>query len=192
LEQYEQSNRWLRTPYFHLGNKSLKKSVLEEWIKDNQYRHGVATILSKDWVYAKAYEVALLNAEQEVAKQVAQEYLQHLRESVDFYQALGQTVINRQISQVLVLHVSQLNVDYFSQVLDLLTSMGAEIVSVDQALSDPVYRRDDFFVGNPGVSWLFRWAFTEWVDADIELIPMWSDWIWEVASGNIPEATTED
>ena len=68
--------------------------------------------------------------------------------------------MGREIRQVLLLHVNELNADYVDELVDMVKRRGYEFISIDEALEDTAYLLPDNYTGQTGPSWLHRWAFT--------------------------------
>jgi hypothetical protein len=69
-------------------------------------------------------------------------------------------VTEREVAQILLLHANRLNADRLDALATALTRRGYRFVSVAEALTDPVYRLPDEFVGAPGNSWFNHWEIT--------------------------------
>jgi hypothetical protein len=158
LQAAGQRRRWFRPPLLHTGPDSVRRVALDEWLEANRYRMGVVTIDNQEWVYASAYSRAQAAGHLDVARAIAEAYLEHLDESARYYRSRAVRLFGREIPQVLLLHVNQLNADLLPRVLDRLRASGARFISLDSATSDPAYRTPDRYVGPRGLSWLHRWA----------------------------------
>ncbi len=62
----------------------------------------------------------------------------------------------RDVDHVLLLHANVLVADRLGALLDSLSARGFTFVSLEEALSDPVYARPDGYTGPHGLSWLYR------------------------------------
>jgi hypothetical protein len=60
-------------------------------------------------------------------------------ERVAFYDAKARSVVGRPIKHVLLLHMNLLNALYLDELLQRLRSNGWSFISVEEALTDPVY-----------------------------------------------------
>jgi hypothetical protein len=70
------------------------------------------------------------------------------------------------VKHVLLLHVNEINADYFDEVLELMGRRGYRVVTLEDALRDEAYRLPDTYAGRAGVSWLYRWAVSKGVKID--------------------------
>lgn len=161
-------DRWFRPPYLHSGDDAGKKRAVSEYLENNGYRIAPVTIDNQEWVYAAVYEAAVEAGDSTLVRRVAEDYLRHLEASVIFYEELSMAVFDREIPQILLLHANRLNADVLDAVMNLLAERGYRFVSLEEAVSDPVYARDDPYLGPRGLSWIQRWALDEGVDVPDE------------------------
>lgn len=160
--------RWFRPPYLHSGDEAAKKRAVAGYLEAHDYRIAPVTIDNQEWVYAAVYDDALRSGDAALAGRVAADYLRHLDASVAFYEELSMAVLGREIPQILLLHANRLNADHLDAVMDLLGGRGYDFVTLEAAMSDPAYARDDPYVGSRGLSWIQRWALDEEVDVPDE------------------------
>lgn len=167
--------RWFRPPYLHTGDEAGKKAGLERFLAEHGYRMAPVTIDNQEWVYAAVYADARERGDDRLAARVREAYLEHLEESVRFYEALSRAVFGREIPQILLLHVNRLNADAIDAVVELLEGRGYEFTSLSAAVADPAYRRDDTYVGPRGLSWIQRWALEDGIPIPPE--PREAEWV---------------
>ena len=88
-------------------------------------------------------------------------------------------MLEREPTQVLLLHANRLNADYIGELAEMLRGRGYAFVSLDAALEDAAYDLPDEYVGRMGLSWLMRWAVT--MDKEPGEQPGVPDWIMKTA-----------
>ena len=86
--------------------------------------------------------------------------------------------------QVLLLHANSLNQAWYPAIHALYLERGYRFVTLEEAMTDPIYRRPDRWVRANGVSWLHRWAVTE--GRPIMPEPDTPQWVVDVAEGRTP------
>lgn len=163
-----QTERWFRPPYLHSGDEAGKKRAVAAYLQTHDYRIAPVTIDNQEWVYAGVYHDAVQSGDDALAGRVAADYLRHVEASVAFYEELSRAVLGREIPQILLLHANRLNADHLDAVIDLLAGRGYDFVSLEAAMSDPAYARDDPYLGTRGLSWIQRWALDEEIDVPDE------------------------
>ena len=157
LQTTDQADRFFRFPYLHSGDTQEKRDSVRKWLRDEGYKDGVVTMDNQEWVYSEVYARALERGDEAVAQRTVDEYLVHLEESLSFYEELSMDRFEREIPQVLLLHVNSLNADHIDRVLGLLTDRGYRLIRLQEALRDDAYALADRYVGPRGLSWIFRW-----------------------------------
>ena len=74
-----------------------------------------------------------------------------------------------------MLHANELNADLMPELLAMLRRRGYELVTLEQALADEVYRLPEEYVGGGGFSWIHRWTRTKGLPLTPEPEP--PDWV---------------
>ena len=73
-----------------------------------------------------------------------------------FYDELAREKMDRDISHILLIHMNRINAEYLGDILDWYMEKDWKFVSLEQALKDPVYKKDETYIGSAGLSWLQR------------------------------------
>ena len=176
------SERWFRPPLLHSGNVAAKKEGLEAYLSASGYRLAPVTIDNQEYVYAAVYTAARARGDESLAARVVDAYLQHLEASTAFYERLSMDVFGREIPQVMLLHANLLNAEHVGRVIAMLQDRGYAFVSIQEALADSAYARDDEYVGPRGLSWLQRWALSAGVSVPPE--PREAEWVAQAFRGS--------
>ena len=122
------------------------------------------TIDNSEWIFARAYDIALRDGDAEMARKVGVAYVEYMGEMFDYYEQQSIAIVGRNIDHVLLVHANRLNSDWFSELADLIASKGYEFITLDEALTDPAYESADEYIGPGGITWLHRWAITRGMD----------------------------
>ena len=160
LDSGARTIRWFRAPFLHMGDTREKREGLRAFLAKNRYSVAPVTVDNQEWVFAIAYEHALESDDKALADRVVSAYLAHLEASFAYYEALSETLFERQVPQVLLLHANRLNADHLGAVTEMLRERGYDFISMRDAVRDPAYAHKDSYVGPRGLSWLQRWALT--------------------------------
>ena len=150
--------RWFRAPQLHTGDTPAKKQALSAYLAEQGYRVAPVSVDNQEWVYAAVYADLRARDDRAAAERVVDAYIDHLAESMAYYERLSVAVFGREIPQVLLLHANLLNAEQLERVLAMLQERGYAFISMPYALRDPAYAREDTYVGERGLSWLQRWA----------------------------------
>ncbi len=179
LAEREGQPRYFRHPYLNTGPDLRTKEAFERFLAEHGYRVAPVTVDNLDVTYALAYDNAHLRADSALMRRIGGAYVEHMRESFTFSEALSRRVLEREPAQVLMLHANALNADYLDELAAMLKGRGYGFVPVERALADPAYRSRDTYTGREGLSWLQRWAITRGMEPGRE--PREVDWVREVA-----------
>jgi hypothetical protein len=87
---------------------------------------------------------------------IGEAYVAHVREAAAHFREVARERTGRETAQVLLLHAHALAADRAGTLLDSLAADGFRFVSLEEALSDPVFARPDGYAGPKGLSWLLR------------------------------------
>ncbi|MEX1055326.1 MAG: polysaccharide deacetylase family protein, partial [Rhodothermales bacterium] len=146
--------RYFRFPYLAEGETIDDKSLWEEQLSSRGLRNARVTISNNDWKFDSEYAQAELDGDWERRYEIGQAYLQHMRESVVYWDSLAQALTGRNVKHVLLIHANRINRDYLGSILQELSSDGYEFISLEEAYSDPIYSSDDEWASANGTSFL--------------------------------------
>jgi peptidoglycan/xylan/chitin deacetylase (PgdA/CDA1 family) len=144
---------YFRHPFLQTGKDPETRAGLANFLTTNHYITAPVTVDNSDYIYARAY-----SKHPAKAKEIQQAYLQHIEQSVAFFEQRGREVTGSDIPQILLLHANQLNADSLPALLKMLRARGYEFISLQQALRHPAYQLEDGYTGPGGFSWIHRWA----------------------------------
>jgi len=153
--------RYFRHPRLNTGPDIATKAAFEKFLAERGYRIAPVTIDNDEYIYALAYFNASVEDDSALMALIGQDYIRYMAEVFEFYEELSRALLEREPTQVLLLHANRLNADYIDGLADMLRGRGYGFVSLDAALEDPAYDLPDAYVGRMGLSWLMRWAVTK-------------------------------
>ena len=109
-------------------------------------------------VYRKAEQLG----DEALKRRIGEAYVAHMTTVLDFFEPYSAELTGgREPAQILLLHANSLNQDWYPQIHALYLARGYRFVTLEQALSDPIYAHEDRYVRANGISWLHRWTSTE-------------------------------
>ena len=154
--------RYFRHPYLFTGETREKHDAIAAGLAARGYVIAPVTIDNNDWMFADVYRKAFDAGDTALMQRVGEAYVAHMAASLDFWEPYSAELAGgREPAQVLLLHASTLNRDFYPRIHALYLSRGYRFVTLDEALADPVYAHADTYVRANGVSWLHRWTATE-------------------------------
>lgn len=185
LEARGQGLVWFRHPYLFTGETPEKKAAIAEGLATRGYRVAPVTIDNNDWQFAGAYRNAEAANDTALMTRIGEAYVAHMAEVVIHDEAYAAELTGgREPAQVLLLHASSLNRDWYPKIHALYLSRGYRFVTLEEALADPLYARPETWVRANGISWLHRWTITEGRTPRRE--PQVPSWVADVAEGRLP------
>jgi len=134
-----QKRRMFRYPFLEEGSTLEKRNAVRAYLAGNGYRIAEVTIDYDDWEWADAYVHCVAKHDDKTIKwlkdHVAGSAERHLRTST----ANAKLLFNRDITQILLIHVALFNTVTLDKILKDWRANGVQFVSLDEALSDPAY-----------------------------------------------------
>ncbi len=178
--------RFFRHPYLHTGRTQTIKRKFAEFLKQHDYRIAPVTSDNSEWIFSKAYALALnlQNAEesQALAQRVKAEYLDYMIARAVFSERQSIELLGREVPQILLIHDNLLNADAVGELVERYRDRGYRMIPLAEALEDPAFERPDGYEGPAGISWIERWAFAEGRDKTFFAnSPRTPQWILELA-----------
>ena len=159
LAQHKMKLRFLRQPYLDAGPDLQTKREAEAFLSSRGYQVAPVTMDAWDWMYGGVYEEARRRGDSALQQQLVSSYLSYTTTIFDYYEKLSKSLFGYEPKQVLLMHANWLEADHIADVLDLLRKRGYQFISLDNAVSDPVYSTPDDYVGE-GTGWIDHWAIT--------------------------------
>jgi len=153
-EVYGKSVRYFRFPFLEEGTSLERKQAWLQYLEAGGLLPGRITIGNDDWDFDVAYSEAEMAEDWELRYEIGQDYMQHIRESIAYWETVGEELFGRTIRHVLHLHANRINRDYLGQILWELREAGYEFITLDEAYEDPVYREYDLWTSENGTSFL--------------------------------------
>ena len=167
LASRDRALRYFRHPYLHTGRDLATKVALEDFLAARGYRIAPVSIDNSEWIFARAYLLALRGGDDALAVRIGSDYVDYMIGMLRYYEAQSQALFERNIAHVLLVHANELNADWFGELADRIADAGYEFVDLDTALEDPAYDSEDTYTGPGGITWLHRWGITRDVDRSI-------------------------
>jgi peptidoglycan/xylan/chitin deacetylase (PgdA/CDA1 family) len=167
LEARGRAPLWFRHPFLNTGPDSSTKTAFESFLGEHGYSVAPVTIDNYDYLFARAYDLALDRDDPAASRLVVDEYITYMDSIFGYYEQQSRTLVGDEFPQILLLHANRFNADNLDPLLDMIQRRGYRFITIDEAMQDSVYRRPDHFTGRAGITWLHRWAITEGVRGDV-------------------------
>jgi peptidoglycan/xylan/chitin deacetylase (PgdA/CDA1 family) len=161
LRKYKKEMKYFRHPFLHVGATKNRADSLENFLKKHDYITAPVTIDNEDYLFANAYQKALIKKDTVLAQTIGKDYISYMEQKMFYYEKMTQGLFNRQIPQILLIHASLLNADYIQALAELYTKNGYKFTSIDLTVADEAYKTPITKFGKYGISWLDRWAISQ-------------------------------
>jgi peptidoglycan-N-acetylglucosamine deacetylase len=130
--------RWYRYPFLDEGRTKTSRDSIRTALADLKLMNGYITVDNYDWHLNGALRKAL-NAQRTVDyKQLKKVYIEHIWNSILFYDNVGKKVLGRSPKHVLLMHENDLAALFLDDLLKHIRSNGWKIISPEQAYQDPI------------------------------------------------------
>jgi peptidoglycan/xylan/chitin deacetylase (PgdA/CDA1 family) len=162
LEARGRTLRYFRHPYLFTGDTQEKHDAIAAGLTERGYVIAPVTIDNVDWMFADVYRKADRLGDEALKQRVGEAYVAFMTTVLDHFEPYGAEITGgREPAQILLLHASTLNRDWYPRIDALYRARGYGFVTLEQALADPIYAHADTYVRRNGISWLHRWTQTD-------------------------------
>lgn len=158
LKKHKQRGRYFRYPYLHYGQSHTVKKAVNDYLDDQDYISAHVSIDTDDFVYNLQFEKLYESADSVEIIRLGNEYIDDVLESLESAEKLSQDMLGRQVKHILLLHANRINSYFLFDLLLEIETRGYKFISLDKALSDPVYTLLESYTGPKGLSYLERLA----------------------------------
>jgi len=160
-KKYKKSLKHFRFPYNDLGKDSVQHTQIKDFLNKKGYHISPFTIESIDWMYNRVYEYYLNKNELAKASEIGNRYVDKTLEYFDFFEKFCEDQFGRDINHIYLCHDNKISADFLDQIVDRLKKRNYKMISLDEALTDDVYKQTDRYYKKWGISWLYRWQNTQ-------------------------------
>ncbi|KQS33353.1 polysaccharide deacetylase family protein [Dyadobacter sp. Leaf189] len=148
---------YFRFPFNAMGKDSLAHLQMQQFLVQKGYRLTPFTVESEDWLYNELYEKALRKGNSALADSIADQYITMSLKLFSYIDSISVAMFGKEVRHIYLCHDNRLNTDYLPVLIQKLKDNRYQLVSLDEAMEDPAYRSIDYYHGNAGFSWLYRW-----------------------------------
>jgi peptidoglycan/xylan/chitin deacetylase (PgdA/CDA1 family) len=138
LKELPNYKYWFRYPYLDEGKDIDSRDRIRSALKEMGYMNGYVTVDNYDWYLEKLFQDALLAGKTVDYYKLKKMYIEHIWNSIKFYDEMALNVIGRSPKHVLLLHENDLAALYIDELIDFLKEQGWEIISPEDAYKDPI------------------------------------------------------
>jgi peptidoglycan/xylan/chitin deacetylase (PgdA/CDA1 family) len=133
---------WLRYPYLHEGDTVEKRRAVREYLTKHGYKIAQVTLDWEDYMWNNAYARCAAKNDIKSIEWLRTSYLSTASEFLDLGRAQAKLIYGHEINYVLLMHLGAYSSTIMPDALDLLKKKGFQLVTLEEAQSDPVYQGD--------------------------------------------------
>lgn len=164
--------RWFRYPFLETGPTLAIRDKFAAWLASDGYRVAPVTMENADDIFAMVYDEDIARHDRRAAHKVRREYLAFSARIIPWYRSAARMLLGREPAYVFLLHASRLNADSIGALAWILRHEKLRPVTIDTAMTDPVYSLPDTYAGPNGDDWFERWAYTQKKDLPWDDLPV--------------------
>jgi peptidoglycan/xylan/chitin deacetylase (PgdA/CDA1 family) len=133
---------WLRYPFLHEGDTVEKRRAVRAWLSAHGYKIAEVSMDFEDYLWNEPYARCAAKHDEPSIQKLHDSYLAVADQYYAVFRELAQLVYGRDVKYVLLMHVGAFDARMLPELLALYRAKGVQFVSLQDALSDPVYRED--------------------------------------------------
>jgi len=156
---------YFRYPMLHQGPTAERRDAARRTLDELGYQIAHVTVDNSEYLLGRPSAAALQTGDEAERRRLGELLVEHIVATTRHAQEVARRKLGRDIDHILLLHASTLVADKLDAVLGALAVEGVQFISLEEALRDSAYQRPDIYLGQKGLSWLYRIAPTS--DADI-------------------------
>ena len=138
LKQFPGFRPWFRFPFLDEGKDENTRDQIRSALDGMGYINGYVTVDNYDWYLEFMYQQALKENKKINYDLLKELYIEHLWESIQFYQNIALKTLGRSPKHVLLLHENDLAALFLDDLISFLRGEGWLIISPEEAYKDPI------------------------------------------------------
>jgi peptidoglycan/xylan/chitin deacetylase (PgdA/CDA1 family) len=142
LGKSENDWHWLRYPYLHEGDTVEKRRAVRDYLTKRGYKIAQVTLDWEDYLWNSAYARCTAKDDKKAIEWLRTSYLSTASNFLDLGRAQAKLIYGHEINYVLLMHLGAFSSTIMPDALDLLKKKGFQLVTLEEAESDPVYQGD--------------------------------------------------
>jgi peptidoglycan/xylan/chitin deacetylase (PgdA/CDA1 family) len=139
LSRYNNFKKWFRFPFLQEGRDIPERDNIRTELKNLGYVNGYVTVDNYDWYIESLFQKALKEKKKIDYDKLKDFYIEHIWNSIKFYDDIALKTIGRSANHVLLLHENDLAALFIDDLVSYIRQQGGEIITVDEAYTDPIF-----------------------------------------------------
>lgn len=154
LKGFGQKSRYFRYPFLHYGANPRAKQKVAGYLQEKGYTVAHVSIPIDDYLFNLGMENLPQPPDSVTFYRLQSEYVDHVLGAIVDADNLSRRLTGHSCRQVLRLRANLLNAWCLDDLLSSIEAMGYRFVTLDKALGDPIYSREESYYGSRGIGYL--------------------------------------
>lgn len=138
LKDFRNFMKWFRYPYLDEGKTIEERDAIRNALQEMNYINGYVTVDNYDWYINSMLQKALKENKQVDFNKLEKFYIDHIWQSIIFYDNIAKRTLGRSPAHVLLLHENDLAALFIDKLIRHIKSQGWEIISPAEAYKDEI------------------------------------------------------
>ena len=134
----QKTRRVFRYPFLQEGNTLRKREAVRRFFEKNGYEVAPVTFDGQDHHFNELYAEGANNGQ--ARAQAVQDGVLKAASGLTGARKLATKIFGRDVKHIMLMHLASINVEMLDQILTQLETQGARFVTLEEAMSDPVYK----------------------------------------------------
>lgn len=147
-----------RYPFLGEGETQEKRYQIRSYLLKRKYKIAQVSIDFDDWYWLEPYHRCLKNNLQDKILELEKKYVEHAISRLKYMDQLSHFIYGekREIKHILLLHFSSVTAYFLDRLLYELGKQNLNWISLNEAISDPIYKEDTSFLGAVGKTFFIQ------------------------------------
>ncbi|MFO7526854.1 MAG: polysaccharide deacetylase family protein [Ignavibacteriaceae bacterium] len=138
LKDFSNFIKWFRYPYLDEGKTIEDRDAFRNALQEMNYINGYVTVDNYDWYINSMLQKALKENRQVDFNKLENFYIEHIWQSIIFYENIAKRTLGRSPAHVLLLHENDLAALFIDKLIQHIKGKGWEIISPVEAYNDEI------------------------------------------------------
>jgi peptidoglycan/xylan/chitin deacetylase (PgdA/CDA1 family) len=138
LKNFAGYTHWYRFPFLDEGRSKNARDSIRQTLSSLHLSNGYVTIDDYDWYLNQLLRQAIKEKKHVDYKALKATYIEHVWNSIIYYDSVAQNVLDRSPKHVLLLHENDLSALFIGDLIEHIRTHGWKIISPEEAYTDPI------------------------------------------------------
>lgn len=145
-----------RYPYLNEGETHEKRAEVRAALRARGYQIAPVTVDYHDWAWSDAYARCVRRQNEAAMRWLEDQVLITAQVELGHAQRMATQLVGRDIKHVLLLHLSAFTARILPDLVSIFRAQGVRFISLEEAVTDPVYGMDPDQVGHRDQTFLMQ------------------------------------